>query len=238
MTTPAMPAGAVPQRPSGKTDHRSHTLTLWSLAMIPATAISVVAAVLLGNALMNATGTPEGELLISAGFAGWLAWIAVTLTMLSAPLMGVLLGLLARRPDGDHGPRDQRCHRGRSRGVRHPRLARWAIQLGAAHAPFPGVAATSESERYICLRVDQPTSSGRPCPLGPHRPARQHWRSRRSAGQGASRTTPGRRGLRRVIPTGSHRGPRDTTPVAGDRWLRARQRAGVHRRSWANQAAR
>jgi len=101
MSTPAMPAGAVPQRPSGKPDHRSHTLTLWSLAMIPATAISVVAAVLLGNALMNATGTPEGELLISAGFAGWLAWIAVTLTMLSAPLMGVLLGLLARRPDGD-----------------------------------------------------------------------------------------------------------------------------------------
>jgi hypothetical protein len=70
--------------------------------MIPATAISVVAAVLLGNVLMTATGTPEGELLISAGFAGWLAWIAVTLIMLSAPSMGVLLGLLARRrPDGD-----------------------------------------------------------------------------------------------------------------------------------------
>jgi hypothetical protein len=69
--------------------------------MIPATAIGVVAAVLLGNALMTATGTPEGELLISAGFAGWLAWIAVTLIMLSAPLVGVLLGLLARRPDGD-----------------------------------------------------------------------------------------------------------------------------------------
>ena len=102
MTTPAMPAGAVPQRPSGNTDHRSHTLTLWSLAMIPATVISVVAAVLLGNVIMTATGTPEGELLISAGFAGWLAWIAVTLIMLSAPLMGVLLGLLARRrPDGD-----------------------------------------------------------------------------------------------------------------------------------------
>jgi len=101
MTTPAMPAGAVPQRPSGTTDHRSHTLTVWSLAMIPATAISVVAAVLLGDALMTATGTPEGELLISAGFSGWLAWIAVTLTMLSAPLLGVLLGLLARRPDGD-----------------------------------------------------------------------------------------------------------------------------------------
>ena len=101
MATPAMPAGAVPQRSTGEIDHRSHALTVWSLAMIPATVLSVLAAVALGNALASATGTPEGGLLISAGFTGWLAWIAVTLTMLTAPLAGVLLGLVARRPDGD-----------------------------------------------------------------------------------------------------------------------------------------
>lgn len=68
--------------------------------MVPATALSMVAAFLLGNALMAANGTPEGELLISAGPTGWLAWLAVTLTMLSAPLIGTLLGYLARRADG------------------------------------------------------------------------------------------------------------------------------------------
>lgn len=100
MTSPDLPAPVTPEHPPREPGHSARVLTHWSWAMIPATALGVLAAVLLGNALMAATGTAEGELLTSAGLAGWCASFAVTLTMLAAPLAGVLLGLLARRKGG------------------------------------------------------------------------------------------------------------------------------------------
>jgi hypothetical protein len=69
--------------------------------MIPGTAVSALAAFFVGNLLMSATGTPEGNLLTSSGIAGWISWIVVVLLMLSAPLAGVILAVLARR-EGDH----------------------------------------------------------------------------------------------------------------------------------------
>lgn len=103
MTTPAMPVGATPKRNRSEPAGRSSVLMWWSLAMIPASVVSAVLAVILGTVLMAATGTPEGALLVSAGFEGWLAWIAVTATMLSAPVAGVVLGVLARRRGGGSG---------------------------------------------------------------------------------------------------------------------------------------
>ncbi|MFC6239562.1 hypothetical protein [Longivirga aurantiaca] len=100
MTTPAMPAGATPTRHQSQPRRRSTTLTWWSLAMIPASVVSAVLAFVLGAVLMAATGTPEGALLTSAGLEGWLAWFAVLLTFLSAPVAGVVLAVLARRSGG------------------------------------------------------------------------------------------------------------------------------------------
>ena len=68
--------------------------------MIPASLVSAVLAFVLGTLLMTATGTPEGALLTSAGLGGWLAWAAVLLTFLSAPVAGVVLAILARRSGG------------------------------------------------------------------------------------------------------------------------------------------
>lgn len=101
MTTPAMPAGASPKQYQSQPRRRSTSLTWWSLAMIPASVVSAVLAFLLGALLMAATGTPEGALLTSAGLVGWLAWFAVMLTFLSAPVAGVVLAVLARRSGGD-----------------------------------------------------------------------------------------------------------------------------------------
>jgi hypothetical protein len=60
----------------------------------------MVAAFFVGNALMSATGTPEGLLLTSSGIAGKAAWVFVNLVLLSAPIAGVCLALLARRRGG------------------------------------------------------------------------------------------------------------------------------------------
>jgi hypothetical protein len=76
-------------------------LTRVSLAMIPATAVSSLVALVVGTALMNATGTPEGQLLTSSGLGGWLSWVFVLLIMMSAPLAGVVLALVARRVGGE-----------------------------------------------------------------------------------------------------------------------------------------
>ena len=69
--------------------------------MIPATAVSSLVALVVGTMLMNATGTPEGHLLTSSGVGGWLSWAFVLLIMMSAPLAGVILALLARHDGGE-----------------------------------------------------------------------------------------------------------------------------------------
>ncbi len=105
MTNSSTQADAAPERPSTDSpgsDHRGRTLTRWALAMIPGTAVSALAAFFVGTALMHATGTPEGKLLTSAGFAGWVSWVVVTLLMVSAPLVGVVVAVLARREGGDN----------------------------------------------------------------------------------------------------------------------------------------
>lgn len=99
---PATNASEAPRGPlePSNVSERARTLTRWSLLMIPATALSMLAAFFVGTALMHATGTPEGALLTSKGVAGWISWFAVNLVSLSAPLTGIFFALAARR-EGD-----------------------------------------------------------------------------------------------------------------------------------------
>lgn len=69
--------------------------------MIPGTGLSLLAAYFAGIGLMHATGTPEGELLTSSGFAGWVSWVVVTALMASAPATGTILARKARREVSD-----------------------------------------------------------------------------------------------------------------------------------------
>jgi hypothetical protein len=102
MSHPSMPATPGPPVSIGTyaTSQRARKLTNWALAMIPGTGLSLLVASLVGIGLMHATGTPEGELLTSSGFAGWVSWAVVTVLMVSAPTAGTVLSLRARREGG------------------------------------------------------------------------------------------------------------------------------------------
>jgi len=95
--TSALSRGPLEPSPASE---RARLLTRWSLRMIPATVLSLLMAFIVGNALMHATGTPEGTLLTSKGVAGWISWFVVLVVLLSAPLAGVLLAVVARREGG------------------------------------------------------------------------------------------------------------------------------------------
>ena len=99
MTHPPRPGR--PSSPSPAQVARAAALTRASLVMIPATAVSSLIALVVGTTLMHATGTPEGQLLTSSGVGGWLSWVLVIVIMISAPLSGVVLALLARRVGGE-----------------------------------------------------------------------------------------------------------------------------------------
>ena len=99
MTHPPRPGR--PSSPSPAQVARAAALTRLSLVMIPATAVSSLIALVVGTTLMHATGTPEGQLLTSSGVGGWLSWALVIVIMISAPLSGVVLALLARRVGGE-----------------------------------------------------------------------------------------------------------------------------------------
>lgn len=103
MSDPTMSAAPRPPVSTGPyaTGRRARRLTNWALAMIPGTGLSLLAAYFVGIGLMHATGTPEGELLTSSGFAGWASWAFVTAIMVSAPTAGTILALKARRRGSD-----------------------------------------------------------------------------------------------------------------------------------------
>jgi len=104
MSDPTMPAAPGPPVSTGPyaTSQRARKLTNWAIAMIPGTGLSLLAAYFVGIGLMHATGTPEGELLTSSGFAGWVSWAVVTAIMVSAPTAGTILALRARREGSDN----------------------------------------------------------------------------------------------------------------------------------------
>ncbi|MFO7573022.1 MAG: hypothetical protein R6W48_10575 [Gaiellaceae bacterium] len=79
--------------------HPGRRYALWSLLMVPALLVLYVPLYFLGTALQSALGLSEGELLVEAGVLGVLAW-ALMLALVAVPqVVGVVLGLRARRLD-------------------------------------------------------------------------------------------------------------------------------------------
>jgi hypothetical protein len=92
MTTPA--SGHVsPHVPTDRPTHLQH-LSYW---MLGGFVVGMVAAIALGTWFMHLLGVPEGELLTTAGFYGWLAGFAVLVVMLIAPAFGVYFALASQR---------------------------------------------------------------------------------------------------------------------------------------------
>jgi hypothetical protein len=59
--------------------------------------VGSVVAIGLGTWFMYLLGVPEGELLTTAGFYGWLAGLAVLTVMVVAPIMGIRYAIVSQR---------------------------------------------------------------------------------------------------------------------------------------------
>jgi len=69
----------------------AHRLVRWSWAMLPLLVVSLALAYGGGTLLMRALDVPEGELLTTAGLAGWLAALLVLAVSVAPLVAGVLL---------------------------------------------------------------------------------------------------------------------------------------------------
>ena len=78
-------------------DPRARRFGLASVLMVPALLLSLVVSTVVGYAVMGALDVADNETLYSAGAVGYLAAALVTLLLISPQLLGVWLGLKARR---------------------------------------------------------------------------------------------------------------------------------------------
>jgi hypothetical protein len=95
-TTPTSP----PRRSDQAVPERARTLTMWAWIMLAIAAVSTVVAGVLGYVFMALLDVAEGELLTSAGLAGWAAMLVVTAVMAAPLLIGSLLGGRAMKSGG------------------------------------------------------------------------------------------------------------------------------------------
>jgi hypothetical protein len=72
-------------------------LAISSLLMVPALLISYAAAYFVGVALLNALGLDEGDMLTEAGAWGLIAAVFVTVLLVVPQIVGITLGVKARR---------------------------------------------------------------------------------------------------------------------------------------------
>jgi hypothetical protein len=84
---------ATPVSGHDRPTHLQH-LSFWMLGGFIG---GMVAAIGLGTWFMHLLGVPEGELLTTAGFYGWLAGLAVLTVMVVAPVMGIRYALASQR---------------------------------------------------------------------------------------------------------------------------------------------
>ena len=84
-----------PTSTTGSTRTRRLVLASWS--MLPLAVLTFAAAYVTGEAMMRSLDVAEGELLWSAGPAGWAAAVVVMILMVSPLLTGAGLAWLARR---------------------------------------------------------------------------------------------------------------------------------------------
>jgi hypothetical protein len=72
-------------------------LAISSLLMVPTLLISYAAAYFVGVALLNALGLAEGDMLTEAGAWGLIAAVFVTVLLVVPQIVGITLGVKARR---------------------------------------------------------------------------------------------------------------------------------------------
>ncbi len=76
---------------------RAHTLGVWSLLMIPFLLVSGAAGGILGFVILNANGLEGSEPMSVQGTPGWIAFVLSTTIFMLPMMVGVVLGLKARR---------------------------------------------------------------------------------------------------------------------------------------------
>ena len=89
-----------PRRTHEVIPERAQRLTMWAWIMLALAAVSTVVAGVLGYAFMALLDVAEGELLPSAGLAGWAAMLVVTAVMATPLVIGTLLGGRATKAGG------------------------------------------------------------------------------------------------------------------------------------------
>lgn len=73
------------------------TFAIASLVLLAAPIVLYVPLYLVGAALMDSLGVAEGELLVEAGALGVLAWAAMLVLVATPSVVGIVLGVRARR---------------------------------------------------------------------------------------------------------------------------------------------
>jgi hypothetical protein len=92
----SVPTGA-PSTHGTTREDRGRRLGIWSLLMVPALLLSLVASSVVGYAIMQALDLADSETLYSAGAVGYVAALLVTLLILVPQAVGIWLALRARR---------------------------------------------------------------------------------------------------------------------------------------------
>jgi hypothetical protein len=88
--------------PEAEAAVRGRRLAVVSLLMVPANLPWLVVSFAVGTAAMNLLGAEEGHLLTEYGAGGWVAWMLMLGFMAVPSIVGVILGVRARR-SGDQG---------------------------------------------------------------------------------------------------------------------------------------
>ena len=79
---------------------QARRLTMWAWIMLALAAVSTVVAGVLGYVFMAMLDVADGELLTSAGLAGWAAMLVVTAVMATPLAIGTVLGGRAVKAGG------------------------------------------------------------------------------------------------------------------------------------------
>jgi hypothetical protein len=82
-----------PSLPADRATHLQHL----AFFMLPGFVVGSVVAIGLGVWFMALLAVPQGELLTTAGFYGWVAGAIVTVVMAAAPVMGLRFAFMSQR---------------------------------------------------------------------------------------------------------------------------------------------
>ena len=89
-----------PRRTSEVIPEQARKLTMWSWIMLAVAVASTIVAAVLGYAFMALLDVAEGDVLTSAGLAGWAAMLVVLAVQATPLAIGTLLGGRATKAGG------------------------------------------------------------------------------------------------------------------------------------------